>query len=110
MTVSLRNTPLLEAASASNSMSIQGSFNGTATVASDLLVAIVCGSGTTSVTDTGTLTSGWAQQVTINQGATFASVYTKIAAGSDTAPTFTATATGTAGDETLTVTLYDLKD
>jgi len=92
-------------------MSKQGTWgSGQSPVAADLLVAIVCGSGTTSVTDTGTATAGWSQQGTINQGATFASTYTKIAAGSDTAPTFTATTTGTAGDSTLTITLYDLYD
>ena len=81
-------------------------------MAGDLLVAAVTGYGTTyfemtaSPADWFAATGTWS----IAAGNPQSAIYLKVATGSDTAPTFTATTTGTAGDSSLQVVLYDLSD
>lgn len=115
--VAQRGTPVLAAATASAAMSIQGTWpTGSVQTAGDLLVAVVTGYGTTSITvgTPGTaLAAGWyAIQDSYNTvaGKNFTSIWVKIATGGDTAPTFNATTTGTAADSSLQVIMYDLFD
>jgi fibronectin-binding autotransporter adhesin len=70
--------------------------NGQVRTAGNLLVAAVSATGTTSAATIST-PSGWSQAFTVGGGtAATCAVYTKTAAGSDAAPAFTSTISGTA--------------
>lgn len=87
-----------------NTHSATGSVTGTwggqqFRVAGHLLVAVVSCAASTSVTATATV-SGWVNQFEQPNTATAqvrVAIWTKVAVGGDTAPTFTSTETGTAG-------------
>ena len=89
--------------------SVTGSVSGLPLHAGDLLVALVTAGGSTASAAAISTPSGWTQQVVTSNVATTANawvaVYTKIAAGSDSAPAFTATLSGTVA---MTVTLFEL--
>ena len=111
MTVSSNGTPTLAAASASASMSVTGTWgSGQSRTAGHLLVAAVTCYGTTTA-QLGPPPSGWRldRSVTANSQTTTA-FFTKTAAGSDAAPALTAATTGTAGDSSLQVVLFDFSD
>jgi len=77
--------------------------------AGHLLVAMVSAGGSTASAAAISTPAGWTQQYVISNTATTANawvaVYTKIAAGSDSAPAFTATLSGTVA---MTCTLFEL--
>ena len=77
--------------------------------AGHVLVALVTAGGTTASAAALNTPAGWAQVAVISNVATtantWAAVYTKTAAGSDSAPAFTATLTGTVA---MTCTLLEL--
>ena len=77
--------------------------------AGHLLVAMVSAGGSTASAAALSTPAGWTQQVVTSNVATTANawvaVYTKVAAGGDSAPAFTATLTGTVA---MTVTLLEL--
>ena len=112
MTVSQRGSAWTMAkATPSNSMTQQGTWpTGSTQTAKDLLVAVVSVFGTSTVATFTCSTSKWAQVVSSATTTVNTTIWVKIAAGSDTAPTFAATTTGTTGDQNLSVTLFDLYD
>ena len=113
MTVSLRNTPLLASSLGTLTPSITGTYNSTAPVAGDLLVAVLTlqANTTATVANLGAPPAGWAL-TTIRETSTgvLAAAYVKVAAGSDAAPVFTATLTSTAADCGGEVVIYDFYD
>jgi len=96
----------------STSGSVTGSWGtGQTTAAGDLLVAVVSAAAATSVTAIACSTSGWVLQQSSQNTPTsphaYVAVWTKTAVGSDAAPTFTTTLTGTGA---MTVTLLELPE
>ena len=96
--IAVANTPTNVHATAG---SVTGSWAGRTTVAGNLLVAVVTVAAATSCTATAT-TSGWSQAAghgieEPNSGTAHAraAIWTKTAAGSDAAPVFTSTLSGT---------------
>ena len=89
--------------------SVTGSVSGLPLHAGDLLVALVTAGGSTASAAAISTPSGWTQQYVISNVATTAyawvAVYTKVAAGSDSAPAFTATLSGTVA---MTCTVLEL--
>ena len=90
--------------------SVTGSWgSGQSRTAGNQLVAVVTAGGSTASAAAISTPSGWTQQVVTSNVATTAyawvAVYTKTAAGSDSAPAFTATLSGTVA---MTVTLFEL--
>ena len=90
--------------------SVTGSWgSGQSRTAGNQLVALVTAGGSTASAAAISTPSGWTQQVVTSNVATTANawvaVYTKTAAGSDSAPAFTATLSGTVA---MTVTLFEL--
>ena len=89
--------------------SVTGSVSGLPLHAGDLLVALVTAGGSTASAAAISTPSGWTQQHVISNEATTAyawvAVYTKVAAGSDSAPAFTATLSGTVA---MTCTVLEL--
>lgn len=95
--------------SGTNSPSVSPSWSGTQTLtAGNYLVAVVTNWGGTTGGTPGT-PAGWTQALTI-KGSSRSSVtfFTKVAAGSDTAPTISASNTGTATFSTLAAQLHEL--
>ena len=114
MTISQRGSAIIIAsAAASASMSVQGTWpTGSTQTAGDLLIAVVTGYGTTSAQEDPP-PAGWTEiagAFNTNAGMDFCSVFYKVAAGGDTAPTFGAATSGTAADSSCNVALYDLFD
>lgn len=115
MTVSLRNTPLLVTALGTTSPAPASTWNGTAPVAGDLLVAVVQLQGSSSTT-LGTTPAGWALSA-VNETNSAGSeartaVFTRTATGTsaDNAPAWPETASGTAARCAGEVILYDFRD
>jgi hypothetical protein len=110
MAVTEVGTPgAVQIASGTNSLSQAGAFSGTQPrTAGDFLVAEVTAAGTTT---SGTIStpSGWTQAavVTSGTGRQQVAIYTRVATGADAAPTFTATATGTAAQARMSVFLRE---
>jgi hypothetical protein len=111
VTVSPNGTPALAAATPSASMTATGIFpTGASPLINHLIVAHVTLYGTTTCT-LGALPAGWFLFSTVAATATTLSAYyAKVATGSDSAPVFAGTTTGTAGDASLQVVLFDLSD
>ena len=95
----------------SASPSVTGSWNSTQTPqAGDRLVAVVTVFGSTTAA-LGAAPSGWFQDLTITASSREqVAYYSKVAAGSDAAPSFTSTTTGTASHSGIFCELYDLYD
>jgi hypothetical protein len=90
--------------------SVTGSWGtGQTRIAGDLLVAIVTAGGSTASAAAISTPSGWSQVTTIGNTTgsanAWVAAYTKTAAGSDAAPAFTATLSGTVA---MTATLIEL--
>ena len=105
MTVASVGTPTLARASAGSITAAWGSGQGR--TAGDLLVAVVTSTGTTS-TATLSTPSGWTKALEVANTTTAqvrVGLYTKVAAGVDTAPAFTSTISGTA---TMSCTMFEL--
>ena len=111
MTVFSVGSPVLAADNATNSPSQTATFpTGSSPLAGHLMVAVVTAYGTTTAT-LGTPPSGWALQNSVTAGSnTVTGYYLKTATGSDSAPVFTGTLTGTAADASFGVVVYDLGD
>ena len=110
MTVTQVGTPATPAiASASNTMSVAGTFGTGQNVSGDLQVALVTAWGTTTATIPSTVTAGW-RQVGAGLLATKAAVAIWMAYGKANAPTFTSTGTGSATEARITCELIDLHD
>lgn len=95
--------------SGSDTGSVTGAWSGTQPrTAGDYLVAEVTAAGTTTAGAIST-PSGWTQLATIQSGndQQQVAIYGKVAAGSDAAPTFTATMTGTAATERMSCFLRE---
>lgn len=103
------NAPVIS--SGTNTPSSSPTFSGTQTLTiGDLLVALVANWGGTTGGVPTTATTGWSQALEFEESSTHAVVaaWTKTAVGSDTAPTFTATNTGTVTYSTLAAQLFEL--
>lgn len=112
--ITCANTPPLSFAGTptlvrSTSGSVTASYGtGQSDTAGDLLIAVATAAAGTSATAVLCSTTGWAQIVQEGNSATAharVSFWYKVAAGSDTAPTFTSTLTGTGA---MTATLYEV--
>jgi hypothetical protein len=93
----------------SNTPSVAGVWDASQTrTAGNLLIAVVMNHGITTAGTPGT-PSGWTlEEVATSGGATpFIGIYSKVAAGGDTAPTFSATNTGTASNSNMAVGLLE---
>jgi hypothetical protein len=103
-------TPATATAAPSANMSQQGTWpTGSSPLNGHLIVAFVClfGSSTSTL---GATPAGYFLLTSVNSTGPQIGIYTKTATGSDTAPTFTGTTTGTAADSALNVILFDLQD
>lgn len=103
---SLTGTPTLTRATSGSVTAVFGT--GQTDTAGDLLIAVATSAAATSTTAIACSTSGWTQIVQEGNSATAharVSFWFKVAAGSDTAPTFTSTLSGTGA---MTATLYEL--
>ena len=111
MTVFSNGSPALVTSNATNSPSAPATFpTGSSPLAGHLMVAVVTAYGTTTAAF-GTAPSGWVLQNSVNAASTtLTGYYLKVATGSDSAPTFTGTLTGTAADASFGVVIYDLAD
>ncbi len=109
MAVTPVGTPAAAATSnATNTPSATPAFSGTQTdAAGDYLVAVVTIFGSTTAGLPGT-PSGWTQLIDSGAGTIRVTIFTKVAAGSDVLPAFSATNTGTAANSCFSVELYQL--
>lgn len=94
----------------STSGSVTSAFGtGQTDTAGDLLIAVATAAAATSVTAPACSTSGWTEIVGEGNAAStphaYVSMWFKVAAGSDTAPVFTSTLSGTGA---MTATLYEI--
>ena len=99
--------------SGNNTGSVTGSWGtGQNRTAGNFLVAVVTAYGTTSAGAIAEQSGTWTQQFQVvsagGSGRDRVAVFTLVAAGSDTAPAFTATMTGTAGSARMSAYLYEL--
>ena len=114
MTVSLRNTPLIETSTGTTTPSVASSWNGTSPVANDFLVAVMTLAGNATPAF-GAAPTGWTLTTTVKENTTdcATAIYTRTATGDsgDNAPSFTGTLSGgTAARCAGTVVLYDFYD
>jgi hypothetical protein len=110
VTVSSVGTPTLAVTSGSQSPSVTAAWGtGQTRAAGDLLVAVLAIYGT-STSGNGATPSGWTLRASAGSVGSTLYYYSKVATGSDTAPAFSSTTTGTAADAQIVAILYDLSD